>query len=215
METIDAMRTNNTCRYFKSDPIPDDVMARVLDATRWAPQGGNRQPVRWVVVTDPAKKAQLKEWYNIPWKAYLEQAQGGDINIGHDALNRVLRDADNMAAAIDQIPAIAVVVADLDEIHPTDTELDRLSVVAGGSIYPAVQNFLLAARNEGLGTALTTLLVMFEPQVRELLGIPDDLITAAHIMVGYPEKDFPKSLARRPLSDIAFAESYGQPLIAS
>lgn len=215
MDVIEAMKTNSTCRYFKTDPIPGDVMERVLDATRWAPQGGNRQPVRWVVVTDPEKKAQLKEWYNIPWKAYLAQAEEGGINIGHDALGRVLQDADNMAEAIVEIPAIVVVCADLEEIHPTDLELDRLSVVAGGSIYPSVQNLLLAARNEGLGTALTTLLVMFEPQVKELLEIPDNLITAAHVMMGYPERGFPTSLSRRPLSEVAFAESYGQPLASA
>ena len=215
MDVIEAMRTNNTCRYYKQDPIPDDVMARVLDATRWAPQGGNRQPVRWVVVTDPEKKAQLQEWYNIPWKAYLQQAIDGGINIGHDAMGRVLQDADNMAEAIKDIPAIVVVCADLEEIHPTDLELDRLSVVAGGSIYPSVQNLLLAARSEGLATSLTTLLVMFEPQVRELLGIPDNLITAAHVMMGYPERDFPKSLSRRPLSEVAFSETYGNPLTSA
>ena len=80
-----------------------------------------------------------------------------------------------------------------------------------GSIYPSVQNLLLAARTEGLGTALTTLLCAVEPKVKELLAIPDKVATAALIALGYPEKGFPKNLARsrKPVSEIAFADTYG------
>lgn len=88
--------------------------------------------------------------------------------------------------------------AELDGLHPTDTELGRLSVVGGGSIYPTAQNFCLALRAQGVASALTTLLVHYEPQVKELLGIPDGVITAAHIAVGYPDRGFPTRLTRTP-----------------
>ena len=81
-------------------------------------------------------------------------------------------------------------------------------MVGGGSIYPTVQNFLLACRAEGLGTALTTLLCHFEPQVRDLLGIPEGIITAGTIAVGYPAKPFPKRLTRRPVEEVVFLDRY-------
>jgi nitroreductase len=97
----------------------------------------------------------------------------------------------------------------MEDLHPTDHELGRLSVVGGCSIYPTVQNFLLKCREQGIATSLTTLLCIFEPQVKELLGIPDGFITAAHIAVGYSEKPFPKKLSRMPVGEMAFKDSFG------
>jgi nitroreductase len=84
--------------------------------------------------------------------------------------------------------------------------------VGGGSIYPTAQNFCLALRAQGVASALTTLLVHTEPQVKQLLRIPDGIITAAHIAVGYPEHGFPTRLTRDPVNEIVFTESYGTPL---
>ena len=81
--------------------------------------------------------------------------------------------ANEFALNLANHPAIVVACADLAETHPTDTDLGRLSIVGGASVYPMVQNFCLALRNEGVATTLTTLLCLFEPQVKELLGIPD------------------------------------------
>src|SRR5262245_5762697 len=97
----------------------------------------------------------------------------------------------------------------------TDRHLDRLSIVGGASVYPSVQNLLLAARAEGLGTALTTLLCAVEPQVKGLLAIPDGVATAAMVALGYPAKGFPKKLARRPLAEWCFGDTYGAPLFTS
>ena len=102
--------------------------------------------------------------------------------------------------------------ADLADTHPTDTELGRLSIVGGASVYPTAQNFCLALRNQGVASTFTTLLCMYEPQVKELLGIPDHLATAAHIVVGYPAKPFPKKLTRRPVEELAFVDSFDTPL---
>jgi len=210
MELNDVMTSHGTCRFYKTDPIPDDVMARVLDAARWAPNGGNRQGIRLVVVKDAAKKAQLAEWYRGPWKAYVEGARAGQIDIG--GAWKVVENADYFAEHLQDVPAIIVVCAKFDAIHPTDHELGRLSVVGGGSIYPGVQNMLLKAREEGLGTALTTLLCIFEPQVKELLGIPDDVLTAAHVAIGYPERQFPTKLNRMPLAEMVHLDSWGTAL---
>jgi nitroreductase len=81
--------------------------------------------------------------------------------------------------------------------------------VYGASIYPAVQNVLLKARDEGLGSTLTTLLCHYEPQAKAMLNIPDGIATCAVLTIGWPARAFPKKLNRRPLSEIVFNESYG------
>ncbi|MER7541836.1 nitroreductase family protein [Spirillospora sp. NPDC127506] len=210
MDVIEAMKTTGTCRYFRDDPVPDEVLLPAFEAARFAPQGGNRQPVRWVVVRDKDRKRQLAEWYLGPWKAYLAGIGAGEIGVG--ALPKAVTDADHFAEHLHEVPAVVVLCAELDGLHPTDLELDRLSVVGGGSIYPTAQNFCLALRDQGVATALTTLLVHSEPRVKELLGIPDGVITAAHIAVGYPERGFPAKLSRIPVDEIVFDETYGNPL---
>lgn len=211
MELGEAIRTAVTTRRFKPDPVPDELLARVLDAGRFAPQGGNRQPVRFVVVRDPEHRRQLQEWYLVPWKAYLAAAREGGVGVGATNADRALRNADHFAEHLAEAPVIVVVCAELAGVHPTDTELGRLSIVGGGSVYPAVQNVLLACRDAGLGAALTTLLCAYEPQVKELLKIPDGFATAAHLVIGYRERPFPTSLDRRPLAEIAFDGTWGRP----
>jgi len=102
----------------------------------------------------------------------------------------------------------------MDGLHPTDHELGRLSVVGGASIYPTVQNLTLALREQGVASALTTLLCAEEPAVRELLHIPDGFITAAHVAVGYPTKGFPRKLTRSSVEEIAFLDSFDTPMFA-
>jgi nitroreductase len=210
MELGDVVRSAVTTRYFTTEPVTDEQLATAFDYARFAPQGGNRQPVRFVVVRDEAKRRQLAEWYLVPWKAYLAGAETGEIAIGAEKTSKVLRNADHMAEHLHEVPVLVVACAHLDGVHPTDTELGRLSVVGGGSIYPAVQNFILGCREAGLGTALTTLLCLYEPQVKELLGIPDGVITAAHIAVGHRPTPFPTRLDRMPVSELVFTDTYGQ-----
>ena len=210
MDLREAIETNGTCRFYKPDPVPDDVLARVLGAARYAPNGGNRQPVRFIAVRDTAMKKQLKDLYLVRWNAYVGQMSKGKVEVR--TVPKLVENANHFANHLDEIPVLVVVCAELANIYPTDHLLGRLSVVGGGSIYPAVQNFLLACRAEGLGTALTTLLCFDEPEVKRLLDIPEGIVTAAMVTVGYPAKPFPKKLTRRPLAESAFADRYGQPL---
>jgi len=212
MTLQEVLETTGTCRFYRSDPVPTDVLSRVLDAARFAPSGGNRQPVRFIAVRDGEKKRTLKKWYLPIWENYaarIKQAAPSD-----QVRTRMLENADHFTHHLDEVPVMLVVCAVLSDILPTDQGLDRLSIVGGASVYPAVQNVLLKAREEGLGTALTTLLCMVEPQVKGLLRIPDGIATAAMITLGYPAKPFPKRLRRRPLADLAFADAYGQPLVS-
>jgi nitroreductase len=212
MELTEAMRTTGTCRYFRPDPVPDEVLRAAFDVARFGPQGGNRQPVRWIVVRDAATKQALADLYLPLWKAYFDGIASGAVNVG--ALPKTVTDADNFAENLAGVPAIVVACAELDGLHPTDTELGRLSVVGGGSIYPTVQNLCLALRDQGVASAFTTLLCITEPAVRELLHIPDGFITAGHIAIGYPAHGFPTKLTRSPVEEIVFAEVFDRPLFA-
>lgn len=213
MELTEAMRTVGTCRYFAQDPVPDEVLHHAFDAARFGPQGGNRQPVRWIVVRDSQRKQALADLYLPMWKAYLNGIGDGTVNVG--ALPKAVRDADHFAEHLAEVPAIVVVCAEIDGLHPTDLELDRLSVVGGASIYPTMQNFCLALRDQGVASAVTTLLCHAEPEVRALLEIPDGVLTAAHLAIGYPAKRFPTKLTRSPVEDIVASETYTRPYFAA
>lgn len=208
MDFRETIETTHTCRYYRPDPIPADVLRRVVDAARYAPTGGNRQGVRMLVVQDPATRLALRDLYLPLWEQYASRA----VERPGAPLPKLIQNADHMARHLDQVPVHVVVCAKTGDLMATDRHLDRVSVVAGASIYPAVQNLLLAARTEGLGTALTTLLCAVEPKVKELLGIPENVATAALIAMGYPEKGFPKKLARRSVEEIAYGDRYGNRL---
>lgn len=208
MDFREVIETTGTCRFYRPEPIPDDVLRRVLDATRWAPTGGNRQGVRFVVVRDAATRRALRDLYLPLWEQYASRATGRP----GAPMPRLLANADHMAHQLDCVPVLVVVCAQLGDLMATDRHLGRLTIVGGASVYPSVQNLLLAARAEGLGTALTTLLCAVEPQVKALLGIPEDVATAALIPLGYPAKGFPKTLARRALAESCFADRWGAAL---
>ena len=131
-----------------------------------------------------------------------------------DELPPMIREGLHLAEHFADVPVLVVVCAVFSSLFRTDAELDRPGVVGGASIYPSVQNLLLAARIEGLGTCLTTLLCADEPRVRELLGLPDDVIVAAVVPLGYPERALPTRLSRAPVEDVVYADRYGVPLFA-
>src|SRR5262249_44519039 len=156
-----------------------------------------RQPVRLVAVRDAGKRRRLMELYLPLWERYLAATAGG---VTRAQFPKLMAAADRFAHSLDTIPVLIVVCPPLTDLCPTHRGLGRLSIVGGASVYPAVQNLLLAARAEGLGTALTTLLCAVEPEVKTLLGIPDEFITAAMIPLGWPAAPFPRRVARGPLT---------------
>ncbi len=211
MNLSEVMESTNTCRFYQKKPVCDQDIAVTLEAARFSPSGGNRQPVSFVVIKDSDMKKQMQALYLPFWETYVQAIDEGMVRLGSKD-KKIVASADYFARHLAEIPVFIVVCAQLADCHATDTDLDRLSVVGGASIYPAVQNVLLRARSIGLGTALTTLLCHVEPQIKELLNIPEDISTAAMITMGWPSKKFPKKLLRRPLSEIAWAEKYGTPL---
>jgi nitroreductase len=216
MDLFEAMRCAPTTRRYKPDPVPHEVLLRVLDAARFAPSGGNRQGWRVLVVEDADTRTALRDLYLPGWRAYMEQTGGARVLAEPDSFDAVsvghVRRADDYANNLGQVPVHLVVGVRLADLAVTDAQLPRQSIVGGASVYPFVQNLLLALRAEGLGAALTTLLVPAEAQVKQLLGIPEEIALAAHIGVGYRAGEWPQRLARKPVSEFAFSERWGQPL---
>jgi nitroreductase len=207
------MRTAGTTRRFLSDPVPEATLHRVLDNARFAPNGGNRQGWHVIVVTDPATRRALHELYQPPWHAYLGEryglAPGTRPGAEHPA---PLRRSMEFAEQLYEVPVHLLVTVDLRALAVTDRNLPRQSIVGGGSVYPFVQNLLLGLRQEGLGAALTTLLIPNEPKVKELLAIPDEHALAALVAVGYPAGPLPTRLKRKAVEEFATRDRFdGEP----
>jgi nitroreductase len=216
MELIEAMRSMPTARSFGTEPVPDETLRRALDSARFAPSGGNRQPWRVIAVRDRHMRRSLRDLYQPHWRTYMERTGGAAMLADPDRFDprrvRMLRRADAFAERLHEVPLHLVICAHLPDLAIVDAGLQRQSIVGGASVYPFVQNLLLALRGEGLGAALTTLLAPAEPEVRSLLEIPQDAILAAYVLVGPPAEPWPKRLTRRPVEEFAFSERYGRPL---
>ncbi|MEM9562202.1 MAG: nitroreductase family protein [Actinomycetota bacterium] len=222
MELYHAMRHTPSCRYFEDRPVDDAVLERIFDHARFASSGGNRQGWRVVVVTDPVTKSAIADLHLRQWDAHLGEARDGTVRHqgdrsgtkmehGTESSTRRLDRTDDFAKGLHEVPALLVVYVMLDTLAITDRDLDRPSIVGGGSVYTFVQNLLLACTAEGLGSALTTLLAAEQPEVDELLAAPDGAALAALIAVGHPvvERQYTK-LRRRPVEDFVFRDGFGR-----
>lgn len=211
MGIYQAMSTLRAVRRLKPDPIADEVLHRVLEAATWAPTGGNVQPWRVVVVKDAEKKEALGALYLERWQRYVEfhrRLIADALDDVQDKAERMLAAGDYLADHFGEAPVVAVFCFNPKGMTITDAELDRVSVVGGASVYTAVENFLLACRAEGLGCTLTTLLCEVEPQVRDLLDIPDDWGTACAVPIGWPKLRGHGPITRRPVEKLAFLDRW-------
>lgn len=221
MELYDAIRTTAAIREFTGDPLPDDVLGRILEVARFAPSGGNRQGAHIVVVRDRATRERLAELNEPAVRRYVAQSKAGETP--WSSLRPPTPTPEEIAAA--PVPAaftapllsagaVLVVLVDLDAVASTDQDLDRVGLVSGASVYPLVWNVLLAARAEGYGGVITTMAVPEEAQVLELVGAPAGHALACVVPLGKPVHQ-PTRLKRRPVEDFVTLESYdGPPLRA-
>lgn len=215
MDVYDVMRTTGATREFTGEPLPDDVLERILDNARFAPSGGNRQGTRVVVIRDRDTRESLVDLSVTGARRYLAQQRNGESP--WNPVHPMGVSADEVAAV--QVPratllldaaVVLVVCVDLGVVAAIDQDLDRIGVVSGASVYPFVWNILLAARNEGYGGVLTTMAVAEEPGVKALLGIPDPFAIAAVLPLGKPVRQVTK-LKRNPVAEIASRERFDGP----
>jgi nitroreductase len=196
------LSTTRSIRRISDKPVDDATLERILQAAIWAPSGGNRQPWRMIAVRDRELKQKLSDLYSAEWAKYVEmnmlRVEGMPENIV-EQVRSGLAIGTRLAEGLADVPVVVMFLHDPREVFVTDGNLGRTSVVGGASLYPAVQNLLLAARAEGLGGVLTTLISSVEPQVREVLSVPEPWGVYAMVPLGYPMgKHGP--LRRAPLS---------------
>ena len=215
MELYDVMRTTFAARAFTAEPVPDALIAKILDHARFAPSGGNRQGWRVIVVRDPATRQSIAELTAPAAKRYAAQ-----VALGESPWNTI--DATKAdAATIERTPppphlfepylkapVVVIVCVDLKVVASMDQYLPRVGVISGASIYPFVWNILLAARHEGLAGTITTLPVSQEPKLQALLGLPAHVAVAAVMPMGRPSRRLTK-LKRKPVSEFATLERWG------
>lgn len=218
MELYEAMRQTAAIREFTGDPLPDEVLYRILDNARFAPSGGNRQGVRLVLVTERETRERLAALVPSGARRYAAQGKAGETPWNPVAPTSVTEE--EIAAAgvpaffVDPLLTAAVVVVvlvDLGALAATDQGLDRVGIVGGASVYPLVWDILLAARAEGFGGVINTMAVPAEAEVLELLGVPDHHALACIVPLGKPVRQ-PTKLRRRPVEAFVTRERYdGEP----
>jgi nitroreductase len=216
---VEGLRTTGAVRDFEDRPVPHDVLARVFDTARFAPNGGNQQAWHVVLVEDPDRRRAMRDLYVRGWNRYLAmRAAGvqpwapiGDRDAEAVAIARADdEDPGGFGGSFDRVPVMAVLLADLRLLAATDRDLGRYTIVGGASIYPFAWSVLLAARAEGLGGVMTTMNVLHEPEVKALLHAPDEFAVAAVLALGYPTKRATK-LRRDPFESFVTIDSYDGP----
>lgn len=200
---FEVIGTQRAMRRLKPDPVPEEYIKKVIWAATRAPSGGNRQGWRWLVITDAENKKKLQQWYEEAWTRYTASGYGNartDLPTDEAKSNEaVLKSANYLAAHLHEVPVLLLACA----LTGPGGDL-----TAGSSIYPAIQNLMLAARALGLGTALTTVHRAHQDDIRKLLGIPETVETAALIPLGWPKGKFGVGL-RRPVEDVTYWEKWG------
>lgn len=221
MDLIETLRSTGAVREFTDEPVEDAALARILDTARFAPSGANAQAWHVVVVKDPAVRSRLRDLYLPGWGEYLAMSAAGlrpwaPVNDrGAEAAAVAAADQAGQAVAglaghLDEAPVLLAVFADLSALAAVDRDLDRYSFAGGASIYPFTWNLLLAARAEGLGGVITTMLIREETAVKELLAAPDPLALAAVIALGHPVHQ-PRRLRRRSVGSFTTVDRVDGP----
>lgn len=206
------LSTTRSIRRIRNTPVDSSILERICQAAIWAPSGGNRQPWRMIAVTDTAIKQELSRIYVSEWEKYVDFNLAKLGNQPIDVIERVraqFSTGTSLAENLADVPVVMMFVHDPSALHVTDAGLNRHPVVGGASLYPAVQNLLLAARAEGLGGVLTTLICSRENELRDLLKFPDGWGVHAMVPLGYPVGQH-GPLQRAPLNTIMHMNTWAQ-----
>ena len=214
MDISEVIRTTFAARQFTDDPVPDDVIERMLEHARFAPSGGNRQGWHVIVVRDPKIRAAIAQAAERPAKRYVAMQQAGEGPWNAAFPSTV---TDESAASIPtprrlmdpyiEAPVLLAVCVDLGVVASVDKELDRVGVISGGSIYPFVWSLLLMARDQGFGGTLTTIPIANEPELKPILGLPDHYAIAAFLPIGKPVKQLTR-LKRSPVEEFTTIDRF-------
>jgi nitroreductase len=207
VDVREALYTTRAMRRVKPDPIPADVQARLLDAAIRAPSGGNMQNWRFLLVDDPDVKAKVGPLYRRAietlwttiYAGRLAEANANPTDPESDQFLRIQRSAQHLADHFEEVPLFLFGFVQRD---PT-----------GGSIFPAIWSAMLAARAEGIGSSLTSVLMLHAGEVLDALGVPKDenWINACCVSFGYPTGNWGVA-PRRPVHEVSYRNRWGTPV---
>ncbi|MCY3628312.1 MAG: nitroreductase family protein [Gammaproteobacteria bacterium] len=214
MDLYDVMRTTFAARQFQDEQVSDSTLHHILENARFAPSGGNRQGWKIIVIKDVKKRASLGPIISQVMRRYRAQVAAGE-NPYNTVVPSQVTQSDIDAVTLPEgfteqfthAPILLMVLVDLSVVASMDSELDRVGVVSGASIYPFVWNILLAARHEGLGGTITTFTTVHEPEVRKLFNIPANYAVCALLPIGKPIKQLTK-LKRNPVSAFTTVDTF-------
>jgi nitroreductase len=192
----DVVAAQRACRQYTDEPVGDATIEALVAAACRAPSAENRQPWRFVVVRDPGTRATLGELMRQLWDQGGRRYTEGRVPAG------LLHDVDRgFHGGLESAPVMLVIGGDA-------TVTNRSTLPS--SVFPAVQNLLLAATSRGLGTCLTTIATARADEVRALVGFPPDVDPLAIVPVGHPARALGPS-RREPASSKLFRERYDTP----
>ncbi len=212
-DLFEALHTLSSVRTFRPDAIPDAAIQQILEAATRAPSARNAQPWCFVVVRATEPKRAVARLYLSAWEhAQIYTAAvdaDADIKSGAD-YGRMMRSVDALARCLHEVPLLVFACLDTRRLGPlADSSGGILSPQSAyASIFPAVQNLMLAARGLGIGSTLTTVFASVEAELREVLDIPPHVHLAALVPLGYPKRPF-RTTRRRPVSEVAFLDRWG------
>lgn len=215
-DLFETLHTLRSVRHFRPDPLPDSTLRAIIEAATRAPSARNAQPWYFLAVRDPNVKRTVAALYLAAW----QQAQRYTSAVDADAdiknrpdYGRMMRSVDTLATHLGSAPVIVLALLDTTQLGPMadgqGTILAPQSAYA--SIFPAVQNLMLAARGLGVGSTLTTVFSSVEAEIRDAAGIPPHMHIAALVPLGYPRQPF-RVTKRKPLDAVAFLDRWGQKL---
>lgn len=213
MDLREALMTTRAMRRLSDEPVADEVVERILAAAVQAPSGGNIQPYQFLVATDPDVRGRLAEIYLLAHERYMPAIQAHyppfEDEEAARAHERNWAATDHLARNLAAAPVLILVLVPKISMAIEDDEgvMDVGPVYA--SVYPAVQNLILAARAEGLGTTLTTVFRVYEDEVREACGIPEKYEVVALLPLGVPLGTWGVA-RRRPASSLTSWNRFGE-----
>jgi nitroreductase len=202
-DLFEIMGTTRSMRRLKPDPVPDALIRKILEAGAGAANGGNSQRWRFLVIKDPAIKKAVQVWYKKAFDEVVGPRYATSAPPPGVTAERYQRQHAAVQYLTDHFHEAPVwIVACIEEKSPT-----RWS---GASIYPAVQNMLLATRALGLGSTLTTRHLLYEKETEAAMGLPEGVHSYAILPIGYPMGRF-GPVGRGPLQEIVYQDKWGQP----
>ena len=218
---FEAIYSARSIRRLKPDPVPEELITAVLDAAIRAPSGGNAQSWFFIVVRDADQRRQLGAIYrkasDIAEAIYA--ARGRPAHVSERQFARLMASGKYLWDHIGEAPVLLIPCARHPSVPPREAlppgiaarrgdEVAYAERIRGASIYPAIQNIILACRGFGLGTVITTNHIRCEAEVKALIGIPEEVSTYALMPIGWPLEPF-GPLTRRPIGEVAHADRWG------